>query len=161
MKTTHCESFLETPDLFENHPNECPECAALVAELDRMDSVISGSAVERPLVAVDPAKLPVAAWEGSSYRPWSIVLAAFAILGATATLLFVMAGIPPLEGFRAVFLAHGSRLHLFQVAEAVGQTLQKASWGTHLAILASFLLVNFLFFRMLRRAPKGIDAPTR
>ena len=133
----HAE-FLQDPEAHASHLNECAECRAIVETL------------QSPLThkPIEVGKLPVAAWEGASYRSWGFVTAATFILGAIAYALCQVTGLSPLHAVSADAEFTQWRT-LFVV---LGRTMRP--WQ----IISLFVVVNGLLILLLRRAPKGIDA---
>lgn len=133
----HAE-FLQDPEAHASHLKECAECRAIVETLQAPLS-------HQP---IDVSKLPVAAWEGASYRSWGFVTAATFTLGLVAYALCEWAGLSPLHAvsadaeftqWRTLFVVLGRAMRPWQ-------------------IISLFLVVNGLLILLLRRAPKGIDA---
>src|SRR5947207_14516805 len=80
-----CQRYLEDPEANQGHLAECEECRALFDTL--------GLAVdERPLSV---GHLPLAPWEGASFRPWPLVLGGVALLLAVVIALCYWLGIAP------------------------------------------------------------------
>ena len=76
MTDRHTE-FLQDPEAHAAHLDECAECRALIARLN--------APISHEPIRVDD--LPLAGWEGASYRSWGFVVAcAIALLLATIIL---------------------------------------------------------------------------
>lgn len=146
-------------DRVAEHARSCPDCARYLRELERVDEAVSMPVDSAPL-SIDPRTLPVAPWEGASYRSWTLVISAAISLAVLAGLLFAAAGVGPIEGARGVFraLARGNMLRL---AAVFGESLRQAPLQFHLMIVGAFVLVNVLLVRLLRRPPRGADATSR
>ena len=140
-----CSRFLEEPEANTAHLAECAECRALFDDLNARLGEAS----------VDVRTLPLAPWEGASYRSWMIVLAGGIGILVTALALCAAVGISPL---RAVTIGLGSgaaaRASIFSAADAI----RNASMLWQVGFGALFLLVNAALVLLLRRAPRGIDA---
>jgi anti-sigma factor RsiW len=160
---TACDHFLDDPTGREDHLRTCASCRELVLELDRIDRALLddsdvGPSV-RPLAA---ASFPLAPWEGARHRSWPLIFFVLSALFGAAVLLYVAAGISPASGFRSAVAGNVVPLDtLIAAVRHVGSGLQHAPMSFHLLIAGSFLLVNFLFYLLLRRAPKGVDVTIR
>jgi hypothetical protein len=107
---------------------------------------------------VDADALPLAPWEGASHRSWPLALAAGLAVLLAAVALFLVAGIAPLAGVAgAVAAAVPSADLVLSASRLLGTGLQHAPLSWQVGIGAAFLLVNTIFFVLLRRAPRGID----
>jgi hypothetical protein len=140
-----CRRFLEDPEANAGHLAECAECRAL---FDQLNTPIAD-------VSVDLRALPLAPWEGASYRSWPLVLAGAVTVLVMAIALCAAVGISPL---RAVMIGLDSsaaaRASILGAAEAI----RNASMLWQVGFGALFLLVNTALVLLLRRAPRGIDA---
>lgn len=131
-----CQKYLEDPEANAAHLAACDSCRELDASLRA-----SGLA-PRPSV-VD---LPLASWEGASYRAWPFAVAALAVVGLLALLLFVMTGTSP-----AAFIGDVPSAGVYVA------TLRHFGAAAPAFVVVLFVVVNALFFALLRRTPKGID----
>lgn len=163
MTDTRCEAFLQDPERFASHPEECADCRKLVGELDQLDRSLAAERLDAPSdeSAIAHA-LPLAAWEGARFRSWPVAaVSAVAILAAAAG-VFATLGISPLAGvLNSIF---GQLTHSVGYVEAtrhVAGMLQGAPVTFHVGVAVAFVAVNVLFFLLLRRAPKGIDVSSR
>lgn len=144
MNRELCQRYLEDPDAHPAHPATCAECRALFEELN--------TKVQNRPVRVEA--LPLAAWEGSTYRAWPLVAGGALTVVAMAAALFAAAGASP-----AVVL--GSLLRdsipsvdvLLSFVGLARGVVQSAP----IFIVASFICVNAILIALLRRAPKGLD----
>ena len=132
-----CQKFLEDPEANAAHLATCEPCRALAATL----SEASGLGPRASVV-----ELPLAPWEGASYRAWPLVVASLVIVGLLTVFLFVMTGASPLAFIGDV-----------PSAGVYVATLRHFGAAAPALIVALFVVVNVLFFALLRRAPKGID----
>ena len=145
-----CEDYLQDPEANAAHLATCAECRAISEELD---DVIP---VETRPVSLDA--LPMASWEGASHRTWPLVAAGAIAVTILAAVLFLAAGISPLNGIaRAVTSAMPSLDLMVSLSKLAGGALHKAPMAWHIAIAVSFVAINTILFLLLRRAPKGID----
>lgn len=141
MKSEQCMRYLEDPEANGAHLSECAECRTVFEELRSKVDVRS----------VRLEALPLAPWEGASYRSWPLVVGSALTVLAIAAALFAAAGASPVsaigEAVREAIPASGL---LVSVLRLVGGTAP-------VAIIVSFIVVNAVLFALLRRAPKGID----
>lgn len=143
MKSESCQRYLEDPEANASHPDTCAECA-FFAE-------IGADVARRPVVI---QSLPLAPWEGARHRAWPLVLGIALAVLAIAAAVFAAAGTTPAQVMRRVF----PNLDLIlSMVRLLGDGVQHAPAGLQIAIGVSFLVVNTVFFLLLRRAPKGID----
>lgn len=145
-----CEDYLQDPEANAAHLESCAECRAIAEELD--DAI----AVAPRAISLDA--LPMATWEGASHRTWPLVAAGAVAVAILAVVLFLAAGISPLQGIaRAVTSAVPSLDLMVNLSQLAGGALHKAPVAWHIAIAVSFVAINTILFLLLRRAPKGID----
>jgi hypothetical protein len=143
MSDAHTE-FLQDPEAHASHVDDCAECRAIV---ERLDAPLSHEPIH-----ID--RLPLAAWEGASYRSWGFVAACSAVLAAIALVLCHIAGVSPV---RAIFAdASINQWRLF-LALSTG-ALRRATLGWQIFFGCAFVAVNTLLFVLLRRPTRGIDA---
>ena len=135
MNDDACQRFAENPEGNAAHLRECAKCAA-----------IYGGVQTHP-VNVDA--LPLAPWEGATYRSWPLVIGVGLAVLAIALALCAAAGISP-------FLAIAIETQT-QVSRAAF-VYQKLRPLGPFAFAALFIAVNSLLVLLLRRAPRGIDA---
>jgi len=146
MKTDSCQRYLEDPEGNASHLDTCAECRAFFAEL------------EAPVTGQPPLQireLPLAPWEGASHRPWPLIVGGALAVLAMAVALFALSGASPAAALRRMI---PSMDLIASVVRLGGDAVQHAPTGLQIAIVVSFLVVNTVFFLLLRRAPKGIDA---
>lgn len=145
-----CEDYLQDPEANAAHVESCAACRAIAEELD--DDI---DVQPRP-ISLDA--LPMAPWEGASHRTWPLVAAGVAAMAILAVILFLAAGISPLNGIaRAVTSSVPSLDLMVNLSRLAGGALHKAPVAWHIAIAVSFVAINTILFFLLRRAPKGID----
>ena len=147
MTEEACQRYLEDPEANAAHLQTCAECRAVSAGL----AVKAG--VEQASIDVDA--LPLAPWEGSSYRPWPFVLGGAAGIVMIALALCDAAGLSPLHVAESSLTSMEALRGLLNRATA---SLRSASIGWQVAFGAAFLIVNGLLLALLRRSPRGIDA---
>jgi hypothetical protein len=134
-----CRRYLENPEAWAGHPAECADCRKMADALDL-------DVVRRPL-RVEP---PLASWEGASHRPWPLVIGATLAVLTIAGGFFAAAGVSPLSIARM-------NLPSIDVMISIVRAFQNVPPSWQIWIGISFVIVNALFFFLLRRAPKGID----
>ena len=147
MTDDACQRYLEDPEANAAHLQTCAECRAVSAALSEKASVEPAS--------IDLNTLPLAPWEGSSHRPWPLVLGLGAVLIIIALALCDAAGMSP------VHVAESSLASMEVIRGLVNSattSLRGASFGWQIAFGAAFLIVNALLVVLLRRSPRGIDA---
>jgi hypothetical protein len=130
-----CQRFAEDPEANAAHLRECERCRALYGEL--------------PTHSVKIEALPLAPWEGATYRSWPLVIGVALAVLALALALCAAAGITPLV---AMMIAAQT-----QISRA-GQVYEKLRTFGPLVYGILFLIVNSILILLLRRAPRGIDA---
>lgn len=147
MKTDACQRYLANPEAHAAHLDTCEECRGL----------FSAGAPEGT-EPVELGELPLAPWEGASYRPWAMIgLAAGAVL-AVSCALFLAGGVSPLTGLRATAGSVFPSIEILQsLAFRVGGALQHVPRDWQIVLGISFFAVNGLLIALLRRAPKGLD----
>jgi len=150
MKTEACERYLADPEANAPHLAECEECGALFdAEM------WSAPAVETKF---DSSSLPLAPWEGATYRSWPLVIGGALTVLCIAGALFMVAGVGPINGIlHAIRSTIPSFLTLQILFRYVGEGLQHAPAPLQIGVAVSFLVVNTILILLLRRSPKGID----
>lgn len=147
MNLESCQRYLEDPEANAAHLAECRECRALAEGL-REASIL------RPWVSVDVGGLPVAPWEGASYRAWPLVAAGAIALAVIGVLLFAATGASPIEILRGNVPSGDVIASMFHLA---GGAVQNAPMRWQIAIFVCFVVVNVIFIALLRRAPRGLD----
>jgi len=135
-----CLRYAEDPDANAAHLANCQSCRAAYG------------AVETHAIAVDA--LPLAPWEGASYRAWPLVLGGALAVLAVALALCASAGISPI----AAVIAGMSGGPLRTWIGVATETLRGASPIWQVAYGVAFVAINTIFVVLLRRAPRGIDA---
>ncbi|MEO8217179.1 MAG: hypothetical protein ABI718_08850 [Acidobacteriota bacterium] len=162
MTRTPCELFAENPEAHADHAAACPDCARLMARLDRLDRVISDEAVDpAPGGSRLTSNLPLAPWEGANLSSWPLAAAGALAIVLVSSVLFMMAGVSPVGGLAAAFRSEVPGIGLFRAASIAGETMQQAPARFQALLLSAFVLVNVLFVFLLRRAPRGVDVTSR
>ena len=146
MNPESCQRYLEDPDANASHLAECAECRALSDALRASSGLGPRSSVS--------SELPLAAWEGASYRPWPLVAAGAVAVAVIAGLLFAATGTSPLEILRGKIPSTDVIASMFRLA---GGAVQHAPVAWQVGIGISFVIVNGIFIALLRRAPRGLD----
>lgn len=145
MKTDSCQRYLEDPEANASHLDTCAECRAFFAEL------------EAPITGQPPLRigeLPLAPWEGASHRPWPLIIGGALAVLAMAIAVFAVSGASPMIVLRRLV---PSMDLVASVVRLGSEAVQHAPAGLQIALVVSFIVVNTVFFLLLRRAPKGID----
>jgi hypothetical protein len=137
MNPESCQKFLEDPEANAAHLAECEKCRALADALSAPASSIG------PRVS---GELPLAPWEGASYRAWPFVVLSALLVGVLAAIVFVMAGTSPV-------VVAGN----LPSAGVIVSTLRHVGAAAPGLVAILFILVNAIFIALLRRAPRGID----
>ena len=144
MTTDPHAEFLQDPEAHAAHLETCSECRLLVQALE---TPVAGQAIQME-------KLPLAAWEGATYRSWPFVAAASAAVAVMAIVLCHMAGLSPLR----VMALDASINSWRAVLSLLTGALQRAPIGVQILFGVAFVAVNSILFVLLRRPPRGIDA---
>jgi hypothetical protein len=142
-----CTRFLEDPEGNAAHLQICAECRAVNAAL--------AAKAEVPPPAIDIDALPLAPWEGSSYRPWPLILGLAGVVTTIALALCSAAGISPSGAAES---SMGSIEASWAMLRRASTSLRGASVPAQIAFGAAVVIVNALLVVLLRRAPRGIDA---
>lgn len=142
-----CQRYLEDPESNAAHLQTCAECRAVSAGL-----AVKAEAEPAP---IDVNALPLAPWEGSSHRPWPLVLGIVAVVVIIALALCDAAGLSPLHVAESSLTSMEAMRGLIDRATA---SLRAASVVWQIAFGVAFLIVNALLIVLLRRSPRGIDA---
>ena len=145
MKTDSCQRYLEDPEGNASHLDTCAECRAFFAEL------------EAPVTGQPPLRigeLPLAPWEGASHRPWPLIVGGALAVLAMAVAFFAISGVSPTLALRRQL---PSMDLISSIVRLGGDAVQHAPMGLQIALVVSFVVVNTVFYLLLRRAPKGID----
>ena len=140
-----CQRYLEDPEANPGHLAECEQCRALFDTL--------GLSVEERPVSV--GALPLAPWEGATYRAWPLVAAGALLLFVVAIAVCFWAGVPPLR------IVESSLIKIADWYGFVGGAagaLREASIVWQIGFGLLFITVNTALVLLLRRAPRGIDA---
>lgn len=140
-----CQRYLEDPEAHPGHLAECAQCRALFETL--------GIEVDERPVSV--GQLPLAPWEGASFRAWPLVMGCVALLTAVAGALCYWLGIKP---FSLVQSSLVTVTDLYGVIAGAAANLREASIAWQIGFGVLFLVVNGALVLLLRRAPRGIDA---
>ena len=144
MKTESCQRYLEDPEGNASHLDTCAECRDFFAELE---APVTG----QPLEIRD---LPLAPWEGASHRPWPLIVGGALAVLAMAIAFFAVSGVSPTLALRRQI---PSMDLISSIVRLGGDAIQHAPAGLQIGLLVSFIVVNTVFYLLLRRAPKGID----
>ncbi len=147
MNRESCQRYLADPDANASHLAECAECRAL-------EEALSEAAGPAPRTSVEVPDLPVAEWEGASYRAWPLVVAGTIAVAAITLILFAATGASPLEILRGNVPSGDVIASMFHLASGA---VQNAPVRWQVAIAVSFVVVNGIFIALLRRAPRGLD----
>lgn len=139
-----CERFFEDPDAHAGHLDRCADCQAVFGAADLKSR------------AIDVDALPLAPWEGASYRSWPLVLGGALTLFVLATALFLMAGGPE-RGAMQILSSIPSVDLVMRAMQMFGSAVREAPRGWQIAVVVSFFAVNAVLLLLLRRAPRGID----
>lgn len=130
-----CQRYAEDPEGNAAHLAGCAKCRALYG------------GVATKAVTVDA--LPLAPWEGASYRAWPLVIGGALTVLAIALGLWAAAGISPALAIAIEAQTQASRAAIvYQKLRPFGPVV----FGV------AFIVVNSLLVLLLRRAPRGIDA---
>ncbi|HSP13858.1 MAG TPA: hypothetical protein VLV78_03790 [Thermoanaerobaculia bacterium] len=140
MNSESCQPYLQDPEANAAHLAGCEKCRALAETLSARVDEASGL---RPRASVE---LPLASWEGASYRSWRLVVAGAVLVGALAVVLFVVTGTSPLTVAANL-----------PSAGVIVSTLRHVGAAAPGLVAILFILVNAIFIALLRRAPRGID----
>ena len=154
-----CQRYLEDPDANPGHLAECEQCRALFDTL--------GLSVEERAVSV--GTLPLAPWEGASYRAWPLVSAGVVLLLGVVTSLFYWLVLLLLVAVGVCFWAGVSPLRVAESSlvttadtygyiAGVANAVREASLVWQIGFGFAFVAVNTALVLLLRRAPRGIDA---
>jgi hypothetical protein len=146
----NCDDYLRDPEANESHLATCSTCRAMTEELGGQVSVR-----QRPL---NLDALPLAAWEGASHRTWPLVAAGGASILILAAVLFIGAGMPPLEGLTTAVTSGVTSVEaVAKFFHLLGSGLHSAPAGVHVTVAVLFVVINAILLLLLRRAPKGMD----
>jgi predicted anti-sigma-YlaC factor YlaD len=140
-----CRRYLEDPEANAAHLQQCASCRALFEDLN--------TSISDPRVQV--RDLPLAPWEGATYRSWPLVMAGAAMVLIAALALCAAVGLSPLH---AISMGIGSTAMARSTLLTAADAVRNASMIWQIAFGALFLLVNTALVLLLRRAPRGIDA---
>ena len=141
-----CQRFFEDPDAHASHLDTCADCQAVFGTMP----------VEGRKINVDA--LPLAPWEGASYRSWPLVLGGALTLLALTLALFAIGGGASDRGLMATLSSAVPSVDLVMRAmQMFGSAVREAPRGWQIAVVVSFVAVNGALLLLLRRAPRGID----
>lgn len=143
MKSEDCRRYHEDPEANAAHLATCAECRAVDEQLR--------APVNNRKLRIET--LPLAPWEGASFRSWPLVAGGALAVIAIAAAFFAAAGASPLLVLEALRNAVPSG----QIVQSFVQLGSGIVRHAPVAILLAFLVVNAILFALLRRAPKGID----
>jgi hypothetical protein len=143
MTDAHNE-FLQDPETHAAHLDECAECRALIA---RLNAVISHEPIR-------VTNLPLAGWEGATYRSWGFVAACAIVLLLTTVVLCRAAGVSPLSALSMDASVARWRGVLFEISSA----LRHAALVWQILFGCAVVAVNAILVLLLRRPTRGIDA---
>ncbi len=138
MNPESCQRYLEDPEANAAHLAECERCRVLGETLSER--------VEASGLRPQTSELPLAPWEGASYRSWPLVIAGAILIGALAFVLFTVTG-------TSSFALLGN----LPSAGVIVSTLRHVGAAAPALVAVLFVLVNAIFIALLRRAPRGID----
>lgn len=159
MKNETCERFLANPADDPDHLERCESCQRAMESLEDLDQQLADAARIDARPVRSRLTLPLAPWEGAMHKPWTLVGAiAVAVIGI-AVMLFSAAGVSPIAGFLSAL--QGSidpRLGLLNAGVSFSKVLARAPMQFHAAVAVSFVAVNFILYRLLRRPTRGLDA---
>jgi hypothetical protein len=147
MTEDGCQQYLENPEANAAHLRTCAKCNA------EANALAEKADVEPP--PLDLNALPLAPWEGASYRAWPLVLGTSAVVMIVALALLDAAGMSPLH------VVEGSLTSMEAIRTQLNRaatSLRSASLGAQVAFGVAFVVVNGLLLALLRRAPRGMDA---
>ena len=145
-----CDDYLKDPEANAAHLETCAVCRVMLEELE-------------DAVPVDPRPmnletLPMAGWEGATYRTWPLVATGVISVLILAIVLFLAAGMPPLKGLATAVTSGVTSVEaVAKFFHLLGNGLHSAPTGVHVTVAVLFVLINLILVMLLRRAPKGID----
>lgn len=142
--TDRCQQYLEDPEAHASHLAECADCRRMAEALEH--DLVGAS------IRVDP--LPLAPWEGASHRSWLLILGVTLAAIAIAAAVFAAAGMSPTQ---VAGMNMPSADLIMSMTRLASGAIRNAPTSWQIGIAISFVVVNALFFVLLRRAPKGID----
>lgn len=140
-----CQRYLEDPEGNPGHLEECAQCRELFDTL--------GLSVEERPVSV--GSLPLAPWEGATYRPWPLVIGGALLLFGVAIGVCFWAGVSPQRVLQSSLSTMRNARGFVSTAAA---SLREASLAVQVGFGLLFVAVNTALVLLLRRAPRGIDA---
>lgn len=158
MTRESCDAFLADPEANKAHIESCESCRQAMSKLQALDAGLAAVAVEPEGATVpDPEALPIAAWEGASNRPWSLVVGVALFVSILGIGGFMMLGIPPIQGFIAATTGALPGGGFLKIVKSAPDFLANAPMHIHALIIIAFVVVNILFFSLLRRRTRGYD----
>ena len=153
MTPAGCDDYLADPEAHAGHLETCEACRKAAAAID--------AATVESRREVVPSELPLAPWEGARQRSWSTAIGVAAVVAILGVVAFGVIGVSPIEGFLAAVTSGLSGAGSDRILEALPNMLAGASRGTHLLILAAFVVVNVILVALLRRRTRGYDVRPR
>ena len=138
---TDCQQYLEDPESHAAHLAECAQCRRVAEGLS-----------QNLEARVRVESLPLAPWEGASHRSWPLVLGVVLAVIAISAGFFAAAGTSPLA-----LVSSDTDMFMTAIKPLTSGAIAKAPMALQIKIAVAFVLVNALFYVLLRRAPKGID----
>lgn len=147
MNDDDCRRYVADPEASPAHLETCERCRAMFG-----DDLVART------MPLPPLALPVAPWEGASYRSWALVAGAGLGVFAVACTLFAVAGISPLGGMAAAIGRAFPSLEIIQtVVFRMSGALRQVPGPWQVGIAIAFVVVNALLVLLLRRSTKGLD----
>ena len=156
-----CQRYLDDPDANLGHLDSCASCREMTGRIDAVGDILIAARVDSAVSGVDTNALPLAPWEGANHRSWFLVGLTVASILVLALILFLAAGVAPVDGFRQAMVGQFSPGTVLRLVFGFGETLLTAPVAFHVTVAGAFVLINLIFLWLLRRSPKGIDASSR
>ena len=144
MNSELCQRYLEDPDANQAHLAVCADCRAIFEELD--------ARISNDPVSVEG--LPLAPWEGATYRAWPLVAGGVLTVLALTAALFAVAGASPIF---VLGKALSDSIPSMDVLLSFARLARGVVESAPVFVIVSFVIVNALLIALLRRAPKGVD----
>lgn len=161
--TEACERFMQDPEGERKHAETCAECAVVLADIERMETAFSDISLDTHSVAEDVVpRLPLAPWEGAAHRSWRLVGFVLAALVVGFGIAVLLAGASPLASVtQTAKLSFVTAIGAVKLAPALPRMLDAAPVALRVGLAISFVVINLALFFLLRRQPRGYDAPRR